>query len=392
MPRTQCLTPEDLAAFHLGDLPETDLLEMGEHLEGCPRCDAAARAFDALSDPTLTAYRQSATAGQLPGNDALPERVGNYEILEEIGRGGMGVVYKARHVQLQRVVALKMLLGSYFADRDQRLRFRAEAEAVARLQHPDIVQLFEIGEHDADASLPCPWFALEFVEGGNLAERLAGQLPTPRQAAAWLEPLARAVHYAHEQGIVHRDLKPANILLTRDGQPRICDFGVARLVAGSDLKTRSGVLIGTPEYMAPEQAQGQTAVGPATDVYALGAILYEMLTGRPPFKGTSALDTLTQVNEQEPVPPRRLQPRVPRDLDTITLKCLEKEPRKRYATAAALVEDLRRFSAGEPITARPVHGWEQAVKWCRRRPALAGLLTALVLVTLLGLAGVISQM
>jgi WD40 repeat protein len=392
MPRTQCLTPEELAAFHLGDLPETDLLEMGAHLECCPRCEEAARALDSLSDPTLAAYRQSAMAGHLPGKEALPERVGNYEILEEIGRGGMGVVYKARHVQLQRVVALKMLLASYFADRDQRLRFRAEAEAVARLQHPHIVQLFEIGEHEAEAGLPCPYFTLEFVEGGNLAERLAGQLPPPRQAAAWLEPLARAVHYAHQQGIIHRDLKPSNILLTRDGQPKICDFGVAKLVAGSGLKTLSGVLVGTAEYMAPEQAGGRPAAEPATDVYALGAILYELLTGRPPFKGISTLDTLNQVKEQEPVPPRRLQPRVPRDLETIALKCLAKEPRQRYATAAALAEDLHCFSAGKPIAARPVSGWEQAAKWCRRRPGQAALAAALVAVTVLGLAGVVWQL
>jgi WD40 repeat protein/tRNA A-37 threonylcarbamoyl transferase component Bud32 len=380
-----------MAAFHLGDLPEADVVEMGEHMERCPRCDEAARALEGLSDPSLAAYRQSAMASLLP-EGALPERVADYEILEEVGRGGMGVVYKARHVELHRVVALKMLLASYFADRDQRLRFRAEAEAVARLQHPHIVQLFEIGEYEVDANLPCPYFSLEFVEGGNLAERLAGQLPPPRQAAAWLELLARAVHYAHQQGIIHRDLKPSNILLTCDGQPKICDFGVAKLVAGSDLKTLSGVLVGTAEYMAPEQATGRTAAEPATDVYALGAILFELLTGRPPFKGTSTLDTLNQVKEQEPVPPRRLQPRVPRDLETIALKCLAKEARQRYPTAAALAEDLHCFLAGKPLTARPVSGWEQAVQWCRRRPAQAALIAALLCVTVLGMAGVIWQL
>jgi WD40 repeat protein len=392
MSRRQCLTPAELAAFHLGDLPETDLEELGEHLERCPQCEEASRALEGLSDPTLAAYRQSATAGLLPEGDSVPRRVGDYEILTEVGRGGMGVVYKARHVRLGRLVALKMLLGGCFADPDQRQRFRAEAGAVARLQHPHIVQLFEVGDHEVGEGLPCPYFTLELVEGGSLAQRLAGRPAPPRQAAAWLEPLARAVHYAHQQDIIHRDLKPSNILLTADGQPKICDFGVAKLLAGSDLKTLSGMLVGTAEYMAPEQAEGRTAAEPATDVYALGAILYEVLTGRPPFKGTSTLDTLTQVRQVEPVPPRRLQPLVPLDLETICLKCLAKEPYKRYATALSLAEDLRRFQAGEPIIARPVSGWERAAKWCRRRPALAAQAVALVAVTVLGLTGVLWQL
>jgi WD40 repeat protein len=392
MPRRQCLTSAELAAFHLGDLPEGELEELGEHMERCPRCEEAYRALEGLSDPTLTAYRQSATADLLPEGGALPRRVGDYEILAEVGRGGMGVVYQARHVRLGRLVALKMLLGGGFADPDQRRRFRAEAEAVARLQHPHIVHLFEVGDYEAGEGLPCPYFTLEFVAGGSLAQRLAGRPAPPRQAAASLEPLARAVHYAHQQDIIHRDLKPSNILLTSDGQPKICDFGVAKLLAGSDLKTLSGMLVGTAEYMAPEQAEGKTAAEPATDVYALGAILYEMLTGRPPFKGTSTLDTLNQVRTQEPVPPRRLQPLVPRDLETVCLKCLEKDPRRRYASAEALAEDLRRFQTGEPIIARPVSHWERAVKWCRRRPAQAALAAALVAVTVLGLTGVIWQL
>jgi WD40 repeat protein len=392
MPRRQCLTSAELAAFHLGELPEAELEELGEHLERCPRCEEASRALDGVSDATLTAYRQSATAGLLPEGDALPRRVGDYEILAEVGRGGMGVVYQARHVRLGRLVALKMLLGGCFADPDQRQRFRAEAGAVARLQHPHIVQLFEVGDYEAGEGLPCPYFTLEFVAGGSLAQRLAGRPAPPRQAAAWLEPLARAAHYAHQQDIIHRDLKPSNVLLTGDGQPKICDFGVAKLLAGSDLKTLSGMLVGTAEYMAPEQAEGQAAAEPATDVYALGVILYECLTGRPPFKGTSTLDTLNQVRLVEPVPPRRLQPLVPRDLETICLTCLAKEPRKRYATALSLAEDLRRFQAGEPIIARPVSGWERAAKWCRRRPAQAALAAALVAVTVLGLTGVIWQL
>src|SRR5262245_46904757 len=326
MPRRQCLTPAELAAFHLGDLAEVELEELGEHLEGCPRCEEASRALDGLSDPTLAAYRQSATAGLVPEGDSAPLRVGDYEILAELGRGGMGVVYKARHVRLGRVVALKMLLGGCFADPDQRQRFRAEAGAVARLQHPHIVQLFEAGDHEVGEGLPCPYFTLEFVEGGSLAERLAGRPLPPHKAAGWLEALARAVHHAHTQGIIHRDLKPSNVLLTGDGQPKVCDFGVAKMLSGPDPKTLSGMILGTAEYMAPEQAEARGTPGPAADVYALGVILYEMLAGRPPFRGTTTLDTLSQVRTQEPVPVRRLQPAVPRDLETICLKCLAKEP------------------------------------------------------------------
>jgi hypothetical protein len=382
------LTTAELAAFHLGDLPEADLEELARHVEQCPPCQEAARALDGLSDPTLAAYRQSARNGPLPPEDPPPRRVGDYEILEEIGRGGMGIVYRARHVRLQRVVALKMLLGGCFTDNDQCQRFRAEAEAVARLQHPQIVQLFEIGEHEVDAGVPCPYFTLEFVEGGSLDQRLAGRPLPPRQTAAWLELLARAVHHAHQQGIIHRDLKPSNVLLTGDGQPKICDFGVAKLVTGSDLKTISGTILGTAEYMAPEQAEAKDRLGPACDIYARGAILYEMLSGRPPFKGATTLDTLNQVRTQEPVPIRGLQPLVPRDLETICLKCLEKEPGKRYATAAALAKDLRRFQAQEPIIARPVRWWERALKWGRRRPAVAALAAAVVAAVVLGLAGV----
>jgi WD40 repeat protein len=388
MARTQCLTSAELAAFHLGDLPEADLEELSEHLEQCLRCQEAAAALDGLSDPTVAAYCRSARKGPLPEGESLPQRVDDYEVLAEVGRGGMGIVYRARHVRLRRVVALKMLLGGHFGDRDQCRRFRAEAEAVARLQHPHIVQLFEIGEHEVGAGLPRPYFTLELVEGGNLDERLAGRPLPPSQAAGWLEPLARAVHYAHEQSILHRDLNPSNILLTGDGRPKICDFGVAKLLTGSDLKTLSGMILGTAEYMAPEQARGTGPLGPACDIYALGAILYEMLTGRPPFKGATTLDTLHQVQTQEPVPIRHLQPLVPRDLETICLKCLEKEPARRYASAGALAEDLRRFLAQEPIVARPIRWQERSLKWARRRPAVAALGAAVVAAVVPGLAGV----
>jgi WD40 repeat protein len=387
MSRTSCLTPAELTAFNQGELPEENLQQLAEHLECCPKCEAAARALDSVSDPIADAYRHSALTGPLPVA-AAPARVGEYEILSEIGRGGMGVVYRARHLQLQRVVALKMLLGGAFAEREERVRFRAEAEAVARLHHPHIVQIYEIGEHDVGDGLPRPYFTLEFAGGGNLSGLMSGRPQPPRHAAALLEAVARAAHYAHLQGIVHRDLKPSNILLTEGGEPKICDFGVAKRLTGSDVKTRSGTLLGTAEYMAPEQASGETAVGPAADVYALGAILYTALTGRPPFQGTSTLNTLEQVRSLEPVPPRRLLPQVPRDLDTVCLKCLQKEPGRRYTSALALADDLRRFLEDHPIVARPVGAVERAVKWVRRRPAIAGLVAAIVVTATVGVASV----
>jgi serine/threonine-protein kinase len=306
MNRSQCLSKEELAAFQLGDLPEEVLQKVAEHLEHCPRCQEAVQTLDDVSDPSLASYRQSALAGPLPDGEAMPQRVGDYEILSLIGRGGMGIVYRARHMHLGRVVALKMLLGGYFADREQQLRFRSEAEAVARLQHPHIIQLFEIGEHEAEAGLPHPYFTLEFASGGSLDQQLAGRPLAPDKAACWLEALAGAIQYAHEHGIIHRDLKPSNILLAGDSQPKICDFGVAKLLTGSGLDTSSGMILGTADYMAPEQAQVSKAPGPACDVYALGVILYEMLTGRTPFKGATTLETLNQVRTQEPVPIRHL--------------------------------------------------------------------------------------
>jgi serine/threonine protein kinase len=297
-----------------------------------------------------------------------------FEILEELGRGGMGVVYKAWQHRLSRLVALKVLRGGSLADAMERERFRTEAEAAARLQHSNIIQIYEVGECAGQ-----PYVALEFVDGGSLAQKFAGAPLPPQHAATLLETLARAMHYAHQRGVVHRDLTPSNVLMTADGQPKIVDFGLAKLVVGGACQTQSGAILGTPSYMAPEQAAGKSSeVGPATDVYALGAILYEALTGRPPFKADTPLDTVLLVASEEPVSPRRLQPRTPHDLETICQKCLAKQPRKRYASADHLAEDLRRFLAGEPIHARPVGRWEQGVKWVRRRPGLA---------TLLGISG-----
>jgi tetratricopeptide (TPR) repeat protein len=312
-----------------------------------------------------------------------PVRIPGYEILGELGRGGMGVIYKARHLSLNRVVALKMILDGSHAGTHERGRFKAEAEAVARLQHPGIVQIYEVGEHNG-----LPFFSLEFCPGGSLATKLHGT-PLPAQEAARLtEALARGVQAAHEARVVHRDLKPANILLAGDGTPKLTDFGLAKKLDEAG-QTRSGAIMGTPSYMAPEQASGKGAeVGPAADIYALGAILYEMLAARPPFKAATGLDTIMLVLRDEPVPPRRLQPAVPRDLETICLKCLEKEPHKRYPSALDLADDLHRFLNNEPIHARPVGACEQAWKWVKRRPAAAALVSvaSLTLLVLFGLS------
>jgi WD40 repeat protein len=304
-------------------------------------------------------------------------QVPGYEILGELGRGGMGVVYQARQVGLNRLVALKMLRLGEDASPDQLARFAREAEAVAQLQHAHIVQIHEVGCQDGR-----PYFALEYMDGGTLDKKLAGKPQPARLAAQLVETLARAMHTAHQHHIVHRDLKPANVLLSGGADtpleqctPKITDFGLAKRLDVDLGQTQSGVVMGTPAYMAPEQARGNSKeVGPAADVYALGAILYELLTGRPPFQGETALDTLQQVTTADPVPPRRLQPKVPRDLETVCLKCLEKESRRRYDSAEALAEDLRRFLAGAAIRARPVPAWERGWKWGRRRPAAAALI------------------
>jgi WD40 repeat protein len=313
----------------------------------------------------------SATAGEeAAATLAVAPVIDGYEILEVLGRGGMGVVYKARQVRLNRLVAVKMILAGSHAAGEERKRFRREAEAIARLQHPNIVQIHEIGEAEGK-----PYFSLEYVAGGSLAGQLHGTPLPVEQAAQLVEVLARAIHVAHQQHIVHRDLKPANVLLLPDGTPKITDFGLAKKLDDATAQTQSGALLGTPSYMAPEQAGGRTyEIGAATDVYALGAILYETLTGRPPFKAATAFDTLAQVCVQEPVPPSRLQLGVPRNLETIALKCLEKEPGRRYASALELADDLRRYLADEPIRARPVGAWERIGKWVRRRPAVAALI------------------
>jgi WD40 repeat protein len=330
------------------------------------------------------------TARPVAAIDGTPlPRVAGYAVLAELGRGGMGVVYKARHLQLKRLVALKMILAGDSAGAGQRARFSREAEAVARLQHPNIVQIYEIGEQGGRAYL-----ALELLQGSSLERVLDGTPQPPPGAARLVETLARAIHYAHERGVVHRDLKPANVLFSGEGRavrgdssfretmnhpaqwatPKITDFGLAKQTDCGASATQEGTVVGTPSYMAPEQATGRAGdVGPACDVYALGAILYECLTGRPPFKGATPVDTLLQVLADEPVPPARLLPKVPRDLETVCLKCLTKDPRRRYESALALAEDLGRWLRGEAIRARPVSRAERLRKWVARQPALAAL-------------------
>ena len=321
---------------------------------------------------------EAGTAAPRPWT-AQPPHLSGYEVQDELGRGGMGVVYRAWDQRLHRPVAIKMLLAGDFARPDERERFEREAEAAAGLRHANIVQVYHVGDHDGR-----PYFSMEFVEGGSLAERLAVAPLAAGPAAALIATLAEAVQAAHDRGIIHRDLKPGNVLLTADGTPKIADFGLARRLDDRAGLTRSGVPLGTPNYMAPEQALGRThSIGPAADVYALGAILYETLTGRPPFRAETTAETLRQVIEQEPTPPSRWNATVPRDLEVICLKCLRKEPHRRYPSAAALAADLRRFERREPITARPSGPLERSVRWLGRRRVQAA---ALALGTLLGFA------
>ncbi|HZU35659.1 MAG TPA: protein kinase [Gemmataceae bacterium] len=373
------------------------------------KADSAPAHVGSTIDAALAPHTDTSfSLANLPEGD-LPEDsdhpiVAGYEILGVLGRGAMGVVYKARQRGLKRVVALKMILAGGHASETELGRFRTEAEAVGGLQHPHIVQVYEVGEQDG-----CPYLSLEYVNGGSLQTKLAGAPQPVGPAAQLMQVIAQAMDFAHKRGIIHRDLKPANIMLMAPvtgasvsdqslgvaplveqtyGIPKITDFGLAKRLEEETGQTRSGAILGTPSYMAPEQAEGMSKdVGPLADQYALGAILYEMLTGRPPFRGATVWETLDQVRTQEPVPPSRLQPKVPHDLETICLKCLQKEPGKRYADAAGLAEDLRRFVAREPIMARPVSAAERCWRWCKRHPTVAflsGLVAALAVAVVVG--------
>ena len=448
-----CVSEAELRAFVAGEVPEHVAGLITHHLERCSNCEACARRLDALADPFLHSLRlavhtpgapsdseneppteNSAAQAALPPathnsrqtfadsaparptlESTLPRAIPGYEILEEIGRGGMGVVYRACQLRLGRVVALKLLLSGAHSSIERRARFRAEADAIARLHHPGIVQVYDVGEHDG-----MPFLVLEFMSGGSLEKKLAGKVLAPRQAAELLETLAWAVDHANSHGIIHRDLKPSNILLQRverrkekgenaeaesvqsgsvdsaistdyrllttDYFPKITDFGLAKQESADF--TTMGEVLGTPSYMAPEQAAGTIgAIGPRADIYALGAILYELLTGRPPFVSASALEILEQVRTREPVAPSRLSAGVPRDLETICLKCLEKEAGKRYVSAEALALDLRRYLDGRPVLARPTGTVGRTWRWARRNPGWTAMIAGLASLLLIGAVG-----
>src|SRR3989454_3548835 len=358
---------------------ETTCLKCGAPLTGdarggfCPKCLFAQAS---TGDPIPVA---AGAHIPFPSNRAF----GDYELLEEIARGGMGIVYRARHVSLDRIVAVKMLLFGPLASAEFVKRFRAEASAAASLQHPNIVAIHEVGVHQGQQ-----YFAMDYVDGQSLAKLLANGPLVARNAASYLKTIAEAIHYAHERGLLHRDLKPSNVLIDASDQPRVTDFGLARRLDGDSELTVTGQVLGSPNYMPPEQARGKRGkVSRRSDVYSLGAMLYHLLTGRPPFVGEAITDTLEQVLNAEPVSPRLLHPSLPRDLETICLKCLEKEPDKRYATAQALADELGRFLNHEPVHALPVSRAERIWRWCRRKPALATALAVALLLLLVLLTG-----
>jgi serine/threonine-protein kinase len=363
---------EYLRAVEAGQAPQPERwLERHAELAGELRsflADQAGFRRFAQEVPTVPPGANVADAATTPPGETAADpalgRVryfGDYELLEEVARGGMGVVFRARQVSLNRIVALKMILAGQLATPADVQRFRVEAEAAANLDHPNIVPIYEVGEHEGQH-----YFSMKYVEGDSLAGMVPRLAEQPREAARLVAQVARAVHHAHQRGILHRDLKPGNVLLDRDGVPHVSDFGLARKVEGDSGMTQTGAIVGTPSYMPPEQARAEKGLTVAADVYSLGAILYECLTGRPPFRGATPLDTLMQVMEREPERPRSLNARVDRDLETICLRCLEKAPGRRYASAVALAADLERWQRGEPIEARPVGYFEQAWRWSRR--------------------------
>lgn len=349
-----------------------------------PASDGPTQIGTAEERDSFADYEPSFSVSRLP----RLTRIGEYQIVRVLGKGGMGIVYQARHLTLKRDVAIKMMLAGEDATGDQRQRFLAEARAVAHLQHPHIVQIFEVGQHDS-----MPYFALELVEGLSLDQMLRNKTLSEFDAATLLKTLCSALQYAHDQGILHRDLKPSNVLMSRDGSPKLTDFGLARQVhedAAESSKTKVGTIMGTPSYMSPEQARGDVhLLTPATDQYSLGAMLYEMLTGRPPFIGARSLDTVMQVIHSEPIAPRDLQPGLSVDLETICLKALQKDVGRRYECCAVMADDLARFLRGEPILARPVSRAERLWRWCQRNPVVASL-SALASVSLTAVAVVSS--
>jgi len=352
----------------------------------CPLCMLKAgfpkptKATIAVSPDAFVEGSETETKSFIPGTKL--GYIGDYELLEEIARGGMGVVYKARQSSLKRIVAVKMIRSGELADEMEVKRFHTEAEAAAQLQHPNIVAIHEIGEHQGQH-----YFSMDFVEGKNLAQVANGKPIAARLAAEWLKAIAGAVQFAHQRGVLHRDLKPQNIMLDAAGQPRVMDFGLAKTLGGDSSVTNTGAVMGSPSYMSPEQAMGRNdLVGPASDVYSLGAILYELLTGRPPFRGKSPMDTMSQVVNDEAAPPRSLNAAAPVDLESICLKCLEKEPMRRYPTARELEADLGRFLDGEPVQARPANAVRRTMSWFRRHRWVFSAAVSLLILTLAGLA------
>src|SRR6516165_853603 len=370
MSMQECPTEERLQQHLFGSVANAEAEELDAHLSTkCPTCVAA------LERLTKTPFELLLLREAQPP----PPDVPGYTVTSLLGMGGMGAVYLAEQHSPQRSVALKTIRAGLLATHRQRVRFQLEADALAKLQHPHIVQVFEVGAVEGQ-----PWFAMEYVDGGSLNH--SGNVPsTPGAAAALVICLAEAVQHAHDRGVIHRDLKPGNVLFTRDGLAKICDFGLARLASSTDELTQDAP-VGTPSYMAPEQTGGSgSAVTVRTDIYALGAILYHLLTGRPPFQGESREEVLQQVRTAEPVPPRKLQPAIPLDLEIICLKCLDKDPARRYADAAQLADRLRLFLENKPIPDRPVSTRERLWRWCRRNPVVAGAGSAAMLAGLIAL-------
>jgi serine/threonine protein kinase len=346
-----------------------------DHLE------PAGRSLETLPPRTAPEDAALPLAPETSGDPAAaaPPQIPGYAILDVLGRGGMGVVYKARDLRHNRLVALKMILVGAHAGKQERTRFWAEAQAIGRLRHPNIVRLYEMGECEGR-----PFFSLEFVEAGSLAGQLDGSPWPARKAARLVQRLARAVHHAHQCSVIHRDLKPTNVLLAADGTPKITDFGLAKQLDTSGCDTPSDAVLGTPSYMAPEQAGRAKHVGPEADVYGLGAILYELLTGQPPFQGDTRVDILMQVVSEDPPAPRLIRPNLAADLETVCLRCLHKDPARRYPSARALANDLGRFLAARPVRARRQGPWDAVLGWARRNPAIAILMAVVVVLFILG--------